>query len=501
MSTRLDLKGTQLMPQIPVVRSQVRLLPDPTRRIVRPYLPPDGSTGSGPNRVERVLERVRSLTTQEASATLGEVRERFGARYEDLDTVLLTGLAAVERWIPASSDSSEDERRLIGAYFLHEYSVEGAALTNPSIVAHPDQEGLADGMLRVLVSLRAVGEGHISSIEFRTGEIGPGGEIEVAEPASLVSGTRATPLFDKTVFNAKLEELGTDGDLIHIALGSLPDQFTMADLDTVLSALESTPHVSTGSQQMIHTMHWLASSNYEMTFGTDTDVSQRILAPSGPAESHGMEDARFVQFTESDGSTLYYGTYTAFDGFNVLPQLIETTDFRSFRIATLNGSSAVNKGIALFPRRIEGRYAALGRSDGESNYLMISDHVRFWEQADQIQVPARPWELIQIGNAGTPIETEAGWLVITHGVGPMRQYALGAILLDIDDPCRVIGHLRDPLLVPNEDERDGYVPNVVYSCGSLIHGSNLVVAYGASDTSAGFATVPVDALLEALTSP
>lgn len=487
------------MPQIPVVRSRVRLAPDPTRRIVRPYLPPDGSTLSGPNRVERIIERVHSLTTREVSATLGEVRERFGGRYDDLDNVLLTGLSALERWIPESSDLSEDKRRLIGAYFLHEYSVEGAALTNPSIVVHPDQKGLANGVVRVLVSLRAVGEGHISSIEFRTGEIGPGGEIELSEPRSPASGTRNTPLFDKAVFNAKLEALETDGDLIHIALSSLPDQFTMTALDTVLSALESTPHVSTGAQQIIHTMHWLASSNYEMTFAAETDVSQRILAPSGPAESHGMEDARFVQFTESDGSTSYYGTYTAFDGFNILPQLIETPDFRTFRIATLNGSAAVNKGIALFPRRIGGRFAALGRSDGESNWFMMSDHVRFWEEADRIQVPARPWELIQIGNAGTPIETEAGWLVITHGVGPMRQYALGAILLDIDDPGRVIGHLHDPLLVPNEDERDGYVPNVVYSCGSLIHGSNLIVAYGASDTSAGFATVSVHALLEALT--
>lgn len=487
------------MPQVPVVRSPVRLVPDPTRRIVRPYLPPHGAAVSGPNRVEGIIERARSLTTREVSATLSEVRERFGTRYDDLDTVLLAGLSAVERWLPDSSELSEDERRLIGAYFLHEYSIEGAALTNPSIVAHPNQGGLANGVIRVLVSLRAVGEGHISSIEFRTGEIGPGGEIAIAEPGSPASGKRDTPLFDKAVFNAKLEELETDGDLIHIALSSLPDQFTMADLDAVLSTLESSPHVSTGAQQVIHTMHWLASSNYEMTFASDTDVSQRILTPSGPAESQGMEDARFVQFTESDGSTSYYGTYTAFDGFNVLPQLIETTDFRSFRIATLNGSAAVNKGIALFPRRIEGRYAALGRSDGESNWLMMSDHVRFWEDADQIQVPARPWELIQIGNAGTPIETEAGWLVITHGVGPMRQYALGAILLDIDDPGRVIGHLRDPLLVPDGDERDGYVPNVVYSCGSLIHGSDLVIAYGASDTSAGFATVSVDALLEALT--
>ncbi len=489
------------MSQIPVVRSQVRLLPDPTRRLVRPYLPPDhGSSSSGPNRVERILQRVLALTTREVSATLSEVRERFGERYDDLDAVLLRELYAIERWIPSSSALSEDQRRLVGAYFLHEYSVEGAALTNPSIVAHPNQEGLAKGVVRVLISLRAVGEGHISSIEFRTGEIGQGGEIELAEPGAPVSGTRATPLFDKAVFNAKLQELGTDAHLIRIALGSLRDHFTMAELDTVLLALESSPPVFTGSQQLLHTMHWLASSNYEVTFGSDTDVSQRILAPNGPAESHGMEDARFVRFTESDGSTLYFGTYTAFDGFDILPQLIETTDFQTFRIATLNGSAAVNKGIALFPRRLGGRYAALGRSDGESNYIMVSDHVRFWEKADQIQVPARPWELIQIGNAGTPIETEAGWLVITHGVGPLRQYALGAILLDIDEPNRVIGHLRDPLLVPTEDERDGYVPNVVYSCGSLIHDSNLVVAYGASDTSAGFAIVSVDALLEALTS-
>jgi predicted GH43/DUF377 family glycosyl hydrolase len=246
-------------------------------------------------------------------------------------------------------------------------------------------------------------------------------------------------------------------------------------------------------------MHWLASSNYEVTFPPQSELSQRVLFPNGPSERRGMEDARFVRFVEPDESVLYYATYTAYDGFNILPQLIETVDFHRFRIATLNGPAAVNKGIAIFPRRIAGRYAALARCDGESNYLMRSDHIRFWHDAEQIQLPARPWELMQIGNAGAPIETDAGWLVVTHGVGPMRRYALGAILLDIDDPARVVGQLREPLLIPDEGEREGYVPNVVYSCGSLIHGDRLLVAYGASDTFATFATVEVDALLAELT--
>jgi predicted GH43/DUF377 family glycosyl hydrolase len=246
-------------------------------------------------------------------------------------------------------------------------------------------------------------------------------------------------------------------------------------------------------------MGWLASSNYQVTFPPASELSQRVLFPAAPSESRGMEDARLVRFVEEDGSVVYYATYTAFDGFGILPQLIETTDFETFRIATLNGPVARNKGIAIFPRRIAGRYAALGRCDGESNYLMVSDHPRFWHEAEQIEVPTRPWELMKTGNAGTPIETDAGWLVVTHGVGPMRRYALGAILLDIDDPRRMIGHLRDPLLEPDESERHGYVPNVVYSCGSVLHGDRLVIAYGASDTFTSFATVQIDSLLAELT--
>lgn len=489
------------MTTISVRRSHQRLIPDATRTILRHYRPADyRPSKSGPNRVERTLDRILALSPAEFAGALDEVFDRFGTRHVDLEGRLLHGFGAIEEWIPTTRPLKDDEKRLIGAYFLHEYSVEAAALTNPSIVAHPDQEGVAAGALRVVVSLRAVGEGHISSIEFRTGEIDTDGNIEVHPPSPLVRGTRETPLFHKSVFRAKLEDLGTEADLDLLALGDLADRFTMADLEQTLSVLKArvpTPSI----QQVIHTIHWLASSNYKVTFPPESDLSQRILIPGGPAESHGMEDARFVRFVDADGSVRYYGTYTAFDGFAILPQLIETTDFLTFRVATLNGAVAVNKGLAMFPRRIGGRFAALGRLDGENNYLMLSEHPRSWDQAERIQVPARPWELLQIGNAGSPIETPAGWLVITHGVGPMRQYALGAILLDIDEPCRVIGHLRHPFLEAETDERDGYVPNVVYSCGAQLHGGNLVIAYGASDTYTRFATVEVDSLLTALTAP
>jgi predicted GH43/DUF377 family glycosyl hydrolase len=487
--------------EVNVVRSPVTLFPDQTRQLVRTYLPHEPAPSPGePNRVQRILERVLSLTQDERLRTLEEVYSRFGNRVSDLDATLLEGFSTVEPWISEPGDLDVDDRRLIGSYFLHEYTVEGAALTNPSIVAHPDQSGLPSGAIRVVVSLRAVGEGHISSIEFRTGQIDASGAVDIEAPGPLIYGSRETPLFDKRVFRGKLAELGADAELHNVVLGPLSEKFTMEDLDSILSAHGSGQSSTRPAQQVIHMIHWLASSNYRVTFAADSNISQRILMPNGPSESNGMEDARFVRFTDTDGTTTYYATYTAFDGFNILPQLIETADFRTFRVATLNGTSAVNKGLALFPRRVGGQYMAIGRSDGESNFLMWTDHVRFWNHSQRIQMPARPWETVQIGNAGAPIETEAGWLLITHGVGPMRQYALGAVLLDIDEPSRMLGHLSQPLLMPEEDERDGYVPNVVYSCGSLLHDGNVVIAYGASDRFTRFATVSLDALLGALTA-
>lgn len=490
------------MTLVPVHRSAVMLRPDSARLIPRTYLPHhDAPPSTAGSRVDGILARVLALDSGQEKSALAGVRERFAHKYPDLDALLLDSFAIMEPFLGEHESLGVGRRQLIGAYFLQEYAVEGAALTNPSIVPHPDQEGVEAGAVRVVVSLRAVGEGHISSIEFRAGEVGPTGEVRVDSPLHPVRGVRRSPTFDKMVFTHRLVELGVDEGLVGLVLGSLAEHFAMADLDAVLAELETGRTASPVSPQVAHTIHWLAASNYEVHFPADSHLSQRILTPNGPTESNGMEDARFVRFTEQDGSIVYYGTYTAYDGVNILPQLVRTTDFEQFRVATLNGSAALNKGIALFPRRVGGRYAALGRSDGESNYLMFSDHIRLWGEAERIQVPTQPWELFQVGNAGSPIETEAGWLVITHGVGPVRQYALGAMLLDLDDPSRVIGHLPEPLLEPDSEERDGYVPNVVYSCGSLTHEGSLIIAYGASDTLTRFATVSVDDLFRAIRNP
>jgi predicted GH43/DUF377 family glycosyl hydrolase len=487
------------MSSIPVARLPVRLAADAHRTITKPYLAVDDAPAEARTRIARLIRRILGLSPDEVTATLEELEARFGERHDDLDAIFERGFLAVAHAVPDPAGLPDEMRRLVGAYFMHEYSLEAAALTNPSIVAHPEQSGLQGGSLRVIVSLRSIGEGHLSSIEFRTGVIGRDGSIEIATPGAPMTGHRQSPMFDKAMFAAKLTEMGATSNLVVQILGELGNRFTMDDLDRALADLAEHEVSSNALHQVTQVMHWLASSNYELGFAHESDLSQRVLFPNAPTESRGMEDARMVRFLDTDGSVIYYATYTAYDGFNILPQLIETADFETFRIATLNGSAASNKGIAIFPRRIGGQYVALSRCDGENNYLMRSDHVRFWHDAEQIQIPARPWELMQIGNAGSPLETEAGWLVITHGVGPMRQYALGAILLDIDEPSRVIGRLRDPLLVPDTRERDGYVPNVVYSCGSLIHDSRLVIAYGASDTSSNFAAVPVDALLAELT--
>ena len=488
------------MRTIPITRSAVRLQPDPRRMIVKPYLPVGDGLVDEKTRVERVIDRVMNVPVDDVAMTLRELRITFGERHADLDDVFMQGFSAVAHSVPGAAELSYDMRRLIGAYFVHEYSLESAALTNPSIVAAPDQSGVPGGSLRIIVSVRAIGEGHVSSIEFRTGMVGPTGEVELTAADVPMIGDRRSPAFDKRLFTVKLDEMGAGDGLVRRTLDRLGERFTIADLDAALSDLAVEEASSIAVQGVIKAMHWLASSNYEITFPQDSELSQRVLFPSAPIESRGMEDARLVRFNDDDGRVVYYATYTAFDGLNILPQLIETTDFRAFEIATLNGKAAKNKGIAIFPRLVGGRYAALARCDGESNYLMQSDNVRFWHDAQQIQLPSLPWELMQVGNAGSPIETEAGWLVVTHGVGPMRRYALGAMLLDLEDPSRVIGRLQEPLLLPDETERDGYVPNVVYSCGSLMHGDKIIIAYGASDTSAGFATVEADALLAALTS-
>lgn len=485
---------------ITVKKTSARFVHDPTRVIAKPFAP-GGDAVDGQTRVERILARILALSDLEVTTTLNATRDRFSSRHRDLRAVLEKNFAAVAGYLPQAHKLSSDRRQLIGAYFTHEYSFEAAALSNPSMVPAPDQDGLGPGEQRFILSLRAIGEGHISSIQFRTGVIDADGQIEM-EAASRYSSTarHRSPVYENAVFRAKLLEISADNDLAVAVLDSLPDHFTFEQLETVVREFTEQPGHRPGAVEATRAIHWLASSNYESSFAPDSKVSERILFPEGPNESRGMEDARFVRFTHDDGSATYFATYTAFDGYRVLPQLIQTDDFVSFRIATLNGPSARNKGIALFPRMIDGRYAALSRIDNENNFFMWSDNVRFWYQSAVLQTPTRPWELTQIGNCGSPLETEAGWLVITHGVGAFRQYVLGALLLDKDDPARVIGHLSEPLLEPSDDERDGYVPHVVYSCGSMISGQLLVLPYGFSDVGARIATVRLDDLLSELTA-
>ncbi len=495
------------MDALPIERERsVRLVPDPRRVITKLFMPGDEVARDGSSRLQALVQRIMALTDGEVTAALADARERFAGRHREFDAVLDRHHAVVaERLADAPSLStpvSEDRRRLIGAYFTHEYSIEAAALGNPSVVVAPDQTGVTAGSVRFVMSLRAIGEGHVSSIEFRTGVVDTVGEVELDEVSPYAeTGVRSPHAYDKGFFSTKLDDLAMLNEVEERVLARLAERFTMAELEASIEALDDDGIDRSMSGETTRLLHWLASSNYRVSYPRSTAVSERVLFPTGPTESHGMEDARFVRFVDDDGTVTYYATYTAYDGHQILPQLIETADFGEFRIATLTGHAARNKGMAVFPRRIAGRYVALSRLDNVNNFVMTSTDIRVWREAVRIQEPERPWELMQLGNCGSPLETDGGWLVITHGVGPMRRYTLGALLLDIDDPSVVIGHLREPLLSPSDDERDGYVPNVVYSCGSMIHGDHLVLPYGYADVGARIATMRIDDLLNRLIDP
>ena len=480
---------------IPVSVCDLELLPDRRRVITRPFI-----SGASPSPGDQLVSRILSLSEDEVSATLSSAYVRFADRHFDLDAVLedhfqfaawgRAGLAAT---------LSDDRRRLIGAYYTQEYSIEAAALTNPSIVASPDQSNLEPGSLRFIMSLRAIGEGHFSSIEFRRGVIDGEGGVTVEAPSRrALTGRHQPVVFDKSDFCSKLAEMNAYDQAAATVVERLPGQFELDQLETAIVDTGGTPPTLRPGSPTTRAMHWLAKSNYELSFPASSELSERVIFPWLSAESRGLEDARFVRFVDDDGCVTYYATYTAYDGFRVLPQLIETSDFESFRIGTLSGACAANKGAALFPRTVNGRYAALSRFDAENSYVMFSDSLQVWDAAKQIEGPVSPWQLARVGNCGSPIETTVGWLVITHGVGPFRVYSLGAMLLDLDDPRRVIGRLDEPLLAPTDADRDGYVPNVVYSCGSIIHGDDLILPYGTSDTSCRIARVGLTALLHRL---
>ena len=478
-----------------VTRTGIVLKPDPSRVLFRPFNP------MGEERPLRILSRVLSLAETEVVTLLAQVLAEFKTRHQRLHDYFLVRYEFVRRLLPTDQPLSDERKLLIGAYFTHEYSLEAAALFNPSIVQHPDQSGLADGSLRFVLSLRATGEGHISSITFRTGTIDAQGKIVMDTPSRYVTTPDHIPptSYNKGIFWHQLQELGIADNIAETILKTLHDSFTVDELgQEILYLRRYAHHRNTEFDRTASRLLNLAKSNYEVVYSPDQPLTERVIFPNAPSESNGIEDARFVRFVEDNGVATYVATYTAYDGRVTIPQLLETDDFLRFRICTLNGPEVQNKGMALFPRRIRGQYVMLSRQDAENLYLMYSDDLHFWHTKVPLLKPTYSWEFLQVGNCGSPIETEAGWLVISHGVGPMRKYSIGAFLLDLNDPSRVIGRLALPLLSPDESEREGYVPNVVYSCGSLVHAGQLILPYAMSDTSSSFATVPLSELLKAM---
>lgn len=480
----------------PALRSLgITLRPDRGRVLLRPF------HSMSDQRALAICARVMALPEGQVRPLLERLLAAFQGRHRGLREFLKKRFDEVQPYLPAGEPPSEERAWLLGAYFSSEFAFEGAALFNPSLVPHPDPRGAAAGSLRVLLSLRATGEGHVSSIVFRSGTLDAGARLVLDAASEYGAEPAAEPgaSFEKTEFERQLEELGLAGGLRHQVLKALGPRFTLRELTThVRLALQQLRAPNAETEAQARQILLLARSNYTVKFDPDSPLAERVLFPATPSQSNGIEDARFVRFQDESGLGTYYATYTAYDGRRIQPQLLETSDFLQFKFVTLSGAAVQNKGMALFPRKIGGRYAMLGRQDYENIYLLFSEHLHFWSTAQHLLAPAFPWEFVQLGNCGSPIETAAGWLVLSHGVGPMREYCIGAFLLDLGDPGKVIGRLREPLIAPNSRDRDGYVPNVVYSCGSLLHEGQLVIPYGVSDCTVAFAAVPLGDLLAAM---
>jgi predicted GH43/DUF377 family glycosyl hydrolase len=478
-------------------RTGIVIKPDPARVLFRPFNP------TSQDRIFKIIARIMALPEEEVKQQLEEVMAEFGDRHQKEIQFFLKRFEQVRSYLLTDQPLSQERQLLIGAYFTHEYSLESAALFNPSIVWHPDQSDLPEGSRRFILSLRATGEGHISSITFRTGVVDAENKISINPPTRFVTAPEMhpNPSYEKALFEKKLLELGLANGFSEQIMAGLDEWFTLTELqENIRFGLRQNRQRANELEIVAKGILSLAQSNYEIIYTPEQRLSERIIFPSSPTEINGIEDARFVEFHDDDGQSIYYAVYTAFDGRVILPQLLETTDFLHFKISTLNGPAIQNKGMALFPRKIDGLYAMLSRQDNENNFIMFSEHIHFWYTKEMILKPTFPWEFVQLGNCGSPIETEAGWLVLSHGVGPVRKYSMGAFLLDLQNPTQVIGRLREPLLTPDGNEREGYVPNVVYSCGGLVHGRELIIPYAMSDYASSFATVNLDDLLHELTT-
>ncbi|MGD9489089.1 MAG: glycoside hydrolase family 130 protein [Calditrichaceae bacterium] len=386
-------------------------------------------------RFRQIIDRIMGLTDKQTADYLEQVFQEFSSRHKNFSEILINHYNRVSYLIENSENLNKNRKLLIGSYFSKEYSIEAAALFNPSMTPHPDQSNLKPGNKRFIMSFRATGEGHISSVEFVSGIVDQNGNISVDPISKYCVNPQKTELRDDIV---------------------------------------------------------------QMTFNSSDSVSERVLFPNTPDESNGIEDVRLVRFVEGDDNVTYYGTYTAYNGTEIKPKLIETKDFVTFKMRPLTGKAAVNKGMALFPRKINGKYAMVSRQDGENILIMFSDDLHRWDESQIMQEPVYPWEFIQLGNCGSPVETEAGWILLSHSVGPMRKYVISAYLLDLNDPSKVIGRLEEPLISPDENEREGYVPNVVYSCGGMINDDTLIIPYAMSDYASGFASVGVGKLLSGM---
>jgi predicted GH43/DUF377 family glycosyl hydrolase len=484
--------------QIGLIRhGDAGLQPDPARVIARLFLPGEDPP-LGRSRAGKVVQRVLALAEDEVELLAAELIENFSGRHHDYRSVLAEHAAAVGSHL-AGAALSDARWLLIGATFTAEYSIESAALCNPSAVLAPDQSGLAPGQVRVAISLRSIGEGHLSSVSFATARISPDRRWDF-EPRTLpvAVGANEQARWQRDHLRAVLADQGPLDELTHGVLAALPEAFTELDLNSVLGQAHPDLLSRSGVTGTVELLHRLVGSAYQIRFPAELPLCQRVLLPSAAEESNGMEDARFVRFVGADGATDYRATYTAYDGQRIAPRVLISPDLRVFRGHRLAGPAARNKGMALFPRLVGGRHLALCRTDGETISLASSGDGLIWGTPELVQAPGAGWELLQIGNCGPPIETDQGWLVLTHGVGPMRTYSIGAILLDLHNPATVLGRLEYPLLRPADDDRDGYVPGVVYSCGGLVHEGVLWLPYGINDCRIGVASVPVEELLAAM---
>jgi predicted GH43/DUF377 family glycosyl hydrolase len=509
--------------------------PDPSRVIARfLFLNDERSTD--------IIRKVLAMPEKEVNIAISQLLRRYSRRHRNISRIFEKHFARLAPIFDTIEINEEDlspaQKALIGSYFTMEYSIESAAFFNPSVVEDPDQSGLRDDEKRVILSFRATGEGHISSLVFRTGVLDKNNDLSIEPVGKMLAEADVIErsFYEKKTFQEKLVEMDqaekdnppanlnkqnetpdqknvippiiTDrpkpirksanvvsADFI---LDKLEENFTYGDLMKNVSTALKDPNTSEDQIKLLNKLMWLASSHYEINFSIDSAISERVIFPVSATEQKGIEDARFVKFTDDNGEITYYATYTAYDGVTILPKLIKTTDFYNFKILPINGELARNKGMALFPRKINGKYAMLCRMDAVNNYIAYSDNINIWREAKITQQPKYPWDLVQMGNAGSPIETEDGWLVITHAVGPMREYKLGASLFDLENPEIEIGRLKSPLIAPNESEREGYVPNVIYSCGSIIHNNDLIIPYAMSDHSSTYATVNLRELLDEL---